>query len=105
MGTEQTTDIKRFKQVREENGFTQAEFAGLLGINNSTADIERGKTKLSGKVVAELLKQFGINPLWLFGESHIKFIAIENRDVSPKVITLDAAGNDNIVLVLCSLTL
>lgn len=99
MGTEQTTDIKRFKQVREENGFTQAEFAGLLGINNSTADIERGKTKLSGKVVAELLKQFGINPLWLFGESNQKYLQVSKGDVSPKVISLNSAENENIVLV------
>lgn len=99
MGTDQTIDVKRFKQVREEHSFTQAEFANLLGINNSTADIERGRTKLSGKVVAELLKQFGINPLWLFGESNQKFLQVSQGDVSPKVISLNSAENENIVLV------
>ena len=47
--------VKRFTEIRRDKGFTQAEFASLLGISNTTADIERGRTKLSGKVVAELL--------------------------------------------------
>ena len=57
--------VKRFIAIRKELGFTQAEFANRLGITSTTADIERGRTKLSGKVVAELLKQFKVNPLWL----------------------------------------
>lgn len=99
MGTDLQLEVKRFKQVREENGFTQSEFAKLLGINNSTADIERGRTRLSGRVVSELLRQFGINPLWIFGESNQKFLQISKGDVSPKVISLDSAENENIVLV------
>lgn len=99
MGTEISIEVKRFKQVRDENNFTQTEFAALLGIKNSTADIERGRTKLSGKVVAELLKQFGINPLWLFGESNQKYLQVSKGDVSPKVISLNSAENENIVLV------
>ena len=93
-------EIKHFKEVREENNFTQAEFAEILGIKNSTADIERGRTKLSGKVVAELLRQFGINPLWLFGDSGQKYLKISKGDVSPKVVTVDRDGdNENIVMV------
>ena len=41
--------IKRFTDIRRDLGYTQAEFAELLGISNTTADIERGRTKLSGK--------------------------------------------------------
>ena len=99
MGTDVSIEVKRFKQVRDENNFTQAEFANVLGINNSTADIERGKTKLSGKVIAELLKQFGINPLWLFGESNQKYLQVSKGDVSPKVVSLNSAEEENIVLV------
>lgn len=99
MGTAASIEIKHFKEVREENNFTQTEFASLLGIKNSTADIERGRTRLSGKVVAELLRQFGINPLWLFGDSGQKYLKISQGDVSPKVITVDNADNENIVLV------
>ncbi|MBP2832444.1 XRE family transcriptional regulator [Aquimarina sp. U1-2] len=95
--TDQT--IKRFKQIREENHYTQSDFAQVLQIKNSTADIERGKTKISGKVVAKLLQEFNVNPLWLFGESNQKKIQLYQGDVSPKVITIDSQNNENIVLV------
>lgn len=99
MGTPGTIEIKHFKEVREEHNYTQTEFANVLGIKNSTADIERGRTKLSGKVVAELLRQFGINPLWLFGDSGQKYLQLSKGDVSPKVVTVDNADHENIVLV------
>ncbi|CAM4241336.1 XRE family transcriptional regulator [Gillisia limnaea] len=99
MGTDNTIEIKRFKEIRDDHNFTQSEFAALLGIKNSTADIERGRTKLSGKIVAELLSQFEINPLWLFGDSSQKYLAVNNGDVSPKVITLNSSEEENIILV------
>ena len=89
----------RFKQLREELGFTQQTFAEILGAGSTTADIERGKTKISGKIVAVLMGQFNINPLWLFGESAEKYINNRVGDVSPRVITLDSNGEDNIILV------
>ncbi|GAA0717594.1 hypothetical protein GCM10009430_14690 [Aquimarina litoralis] len=91
--------IQRFKSIREENHFTQSDFARVLDIKNSTADIERGKTKISGKVVSKLLQEFGVNPLWLFGESDQKKIQLHNGDVSPKMVTVDSENNENIVLV------
>jgi len=80
-------------------GYTQAEFAALIGVSNTTADIERGRTKLSGKVVSELLKQFKINPLWLFGESEQQYLETSNTSVIPKVVTVDVSENENMVLV------
>lgn len=91
--------IKRFTDVRRDLGFTQAEFAEKLGISNTTADIERGRTKLSGKVVAELLKQFKINPLWLFGESNQQLLETSRVSVIPKVVTVNSSDRDNMVLV------
>ncbi|NNE03283.1 MAG: LexA family transcriptional regulator [Eudoraea sp.] len=91
--------IKRFTDIRRDLGYTQAEFAALLGVSNTTADIERGRTKLSGKVVAELLKQFKINPLWLFGESEQQYLESSNTSVIPKVVTVDSSDNENMVLV------
>ncbi|MFT4831562.1 MAG: SOS-response transcriptional repressor LexA [Psychroserpens sp.] len=92
-------EVKRFTDVRRDLGYTQSEFAKLLGISSTTADIERGRTKLSGKVVAELLRQFKINPLWLFGESTNQYLATSNVSVIPKVVTVDANENENMVLV------
>lgn len=91
--------IQRFKQIREEQRCTQSDFAKLLGINNSTADIERGKTKISGEIVSKLLKEFQVNPLWLFGESSQKNLNLKSADVSPKVVTVDMDDNENMVLV------
>lgn len=99
MGTDVTQEVKRFKEIRDDHNFTQSEFAEVLGIKNSTADIERGRTKLSGKIVAELLKRFGVNPLWLFGESSQKYLAVNKGDVSPKVVTVSNSEEENIVLV------
>ena len=92
-------EVKRFTDVRRDLGYTQSEFAKLLGISNTTADIERGRTKLSGKVVAELLRQFKINPLWLFGEGTNQYLSTSNVSVIPKVVTVDANENENMVLV------
>ncbi len=96
---DQELTIKRFTEVRRELGYTQAEFAQLLGISSTTADIERGRTKLSGKVVAELLKTFKINPLWLYGESEQQYLETANVNVIPKVVTVDSSDRDNMVLV------
>lgn len=92
-------EARRFKKVREEQNQTQQSFAEILGIGATTADIERGKTKISGKVVMELLRQFNINPLWLFGHSYTKIVNIDGGDVSPKVITLTPDDQETIALV------
>lgn len=91
--------LKRFTDIRRDLGYTQAEFAKLIGVSNTTADIERGRTKLSGKVVSELLRQFKVNPLWLFGESENKYLETSNTSVIPKVVTVDSEDRENMVLV------
>ncbi len=92
-------EATRFKALREELRHTQQSFADLLDIGATTADIERGKTKITGKIVMELMGQFNINPLWLYGKSFEKYIDISRGDVSPKVVTVDTSGNDSILLV------
>ena len=92
-------EIKRFKQVREEQNLTQTEFAKAFGINNSTADIERGKTRLLGSVVSQLLKKYKVNPLWLYGESFQKELSLQNQSLMPKVITVNNNEKENMLLV------
>ena len=99
MKAELSIEVQRFKQVRDEQNLTQTEFAEVLGVKNSTADIERGRTKLSGHVVMQLLKQYNINPLWLFGESRQKEIDLYRNDTLPKVVTVNNEGQDNISMV------
>lgn len=99
MGNEHAIEVQRFTILRRELGYTQTEFAKLLEISNTTADIERGKTKLSGRVVTTLLKEFNVNPLWLFGESNEPKLNTKSTSVIPKIVTVDAAENENMVLV------
>jgi DNA-binding XRE family transcriptional regulator len=99
MNKEVSIEARRFKKVREELQYTQQTFAELLDIGSTTADIERGKTKITGKIIMELLRQFQINPLWLYGQSISQYIDSNGGDVSPKVITIDQHENDTILLV------
>lgn len=91
-------EIIRFKEIRESLSHTQQSFAALLGVKNSTADIERGKSKISGSIVVELMDQFKINPLWLFGKSTQRTLALQ-ANTAPKVLTVDSQNNDSMVLV------
>lgn len=93
------SEIRRFKEIREDHNFTQSEFAEQLGIKNSTADIERGRTKLSGRVVTELLRLFQVNPLWIYGFSNQKHLNTDKGDISPKVVVVDKEDNENMLLV------
>lgn len=93
------SEIRRFKEIREDHNFTQTEFAEQLGIKNSTADIERGRTKLSGRVITELLRLFSVNPLWIYGYSNQKHLNTDKGDVSPKVVVVDKDDQENMVLV------
>ncbi|MDP2687783.1 MAG: LexA family transcriptional regulator [Aequorivita sp.] len=99
METQLTIEAQRFKKIREELRHTQQSFAELLDIGATTADIERGKTKITGKIVMELMNQFNINPLWIYGKSFEKHIDTSRGDVSPKVLTIDSTGEDSILLV------
>lgn len=94
-----SSEIRRFKEIRDDHGMTQAEFAESLGIKHSTADIERGRTKLSGQIVAELLRLYQVNPLWLFGYSNQKHLDVNKGDVSPKVVLVDREDQENMVMV------
>ena len=88
-------EAKKLKILRDDLGLSQTELAERLGLK-TTADLERGKTRITGSIVKELLKQFQINPLWLYGESKKKNLY---PDVLPKMISVNEEGAENIVLV------
>ncbi len=98
MAQEISIEAQRFKKVREDLGKTQAEFAQLLDAGATTADIERGKKKITGKIVTELLRQFNINPLWLYGSSYNKHLET-TQNTAPKIITMDASERENMIMV------
>jgi phage repressor protein C with HTH and peptisase S24 domain len=99
MTNEISIETQRFKQLRLELNLTQQAFADALELKGSIADIERGKTKLSGSIVTKLLQLYNVNPLWIYGESTKKYLNQDGGSVSPKVITLNSDRNENIVMV------
>ncbi len=90
---------KRLRLVRESLNETQASFAEKLGVGNTTTDYERGRTKLSGVLVVNLLNLYHINPLWLYGKSEQKYLNPDSTDVSPQVISIENTGQENILMV------
>ncbi|MBD3582484.1 XRE family transcriptional regulator [Flavobacterium selenitireducens] len=98
MAEELLIETLRFRQLRQELNMTQQAFAKALRIKGSIADIERGKTRLSGAVVARLLQVYSINPLWLYGESEQRHLEV-TVPLMPKVVTLDVESNENIAMV------
>ena len=99
METPDEIAAKRIKKYRESLNLTQKDFAELLEIKNNIADIERGRTKISGYVLVQLIKKCELNPLWLYGNSPFKNINQLQTNVSPKTITLNSEKKENMVLV------
>lgn len=92
-------ESKRLRILREEMGLTQMAFAEKFDIGATSADIERGRTKLSGHLVMRLLREHHINPLWLYGESEQKHLNPHSQDVAPKLVSVDNIGQQNIIMV------
>ena len=90
---------QRFSLLRKELGYTQSEFGEYLGLSGSTADIERGKTKVPGFVVAKLFEDHQINPSWLFESSDLMRLTSGKSSLVPKVITVNSEDKENVLLV------
>jgi len=91
-------EARRLKQIREELEMTQALFGRSLGIS-TTYDIERGRTKLGGELVYKLLRDYKVNPLWLYGSSAQKYLNLKSKETLPAVITIANEGFENILMV------
>lgn len=93
-----STDAKRLKALREDLEMTQAELGHELGIK-TTYDLERGKTKISGVIVCQLMAQYHINPLWLYGKSQQKYIQTNDKTLLPHVISVKENDNENMWMI------
>jgi transcriptional regulator with XRE-family HTH domain len=96
---ELSIEAQRIKTIRESLKMTQIQFAEELGIKSTSVEMERGRTRITGEVVMQLLEKYNVNPLWLYGRSKKKHLNPNHTDVIPKVISINAEGNENIVLV------
>jgi SOS-response transcriptional repressor LexA len=90
---------KRLKKIRQAFDLTQKDFGNQLGWHTSTADLERGKIKIPGIVITNLLDKFSINPLWVYGKSDQMYLNLHKHQVNPSVISVNSSDEENILMV------
>mgnify|MGYP003625224333 CR=1 FL=1 len=76
--------LKRFIDLRRELGYTQADFAALIGVSNTTADIERGRTKLSDTSWYQQLPAFDL-PIPEFRNATYRGFQVEGDSMLPNL--------------------
>ncbi len=65
--------IKRIRELREDNDYTQREVAALLSVGQRTyADYEYGKTRIPLDSVIILAKFYDVDMNYICGISHVK---------------------------------
>lgn len=89
--------IKRLQIIRETLGFTIKDFTERLAFP-SYESIETDVNDLPGALVAKLMQEFSINPLWLYGESNLRFLDT-SFNTAPIFIALDEAEEEGIIMV------
>lgn len=71
---------KQIKELREVLGYSQAKLAKILGVHVQTISrYERGEVIPSAEILARILVELDISPLWLF--TGVGSIYNDNRDV------------------------
>lgn len=89
--------VARLKTIRKSLGFTIKDFAEGLAYPTYEA-VETGNDDLPGVLVAKLMQKHAINPLWLYGESSLRFLDT-SHNTAPLFITLDESEEESILMV------
>ena len=77
------SDYKRLKEVREENRYTQKEFAEILDLKQAKVrDIEVGRGKLSMEILVKIEDEFNINLRWLLTGRGNKYLNEDAANVN-----------------------
>jgi len=128
MGRNQVAE--RLKRFRESLNLTQAEMAEAMHMKQgSYSDVERGKVKVSGELLKQLIQEYRISPIWLYegtgkttlenvhlnvhpnvhpksknqNETYINSVyeeqALYQRVAMPSVVTVDETGRNTIPVI------
>ncbi|HLW15256.1 MAG TPA: S24 family peptidase [Flavobacteriaceae bacterium] len=89
--------IKRMRIIREALGYGVEDFAKKLEYPLYES-VEKDGNDIPGILIAKLMSVFSINPLWLYGESNMRFLET-TTSTAPKFITLDAEEEEGILMV------
>jgi transcriptional regulator with XRE-family HTH domain len=97
------TLAQRIKILRKQLGMSQTEFAGEIGITQtSLSQIEGEKNGISYDVYKAIVAKFSVDPLWLMdgkGEMFRSLDAQQRSGAIPLVVQVSADDEENIVLV------
>lgn len=98
------TQIDRLKQARLQIGMNQEETAKTSGLTQKDISLlESGKKKFIPPEYIHFLYKNGTDLNWLFGgaskKSEVSMVLEPHVDYQPLVLTIDKAGEDNILLV------
>lgn len=74
----------RVKAVRTEKGKSMEEFGKILNVSRPAISmIESGKNNVSERIIADIVREFGVNELWLrTGEGEMFKTATRNEEIS-----------------------
>lgn len=90
---------ERIKQIRREQGLTQAEFAERIGLKqNSIALIESGKRNISDQAVLSICREYGVNEEWLRTGDGDKFIPDSNDELEALAKKYDLSNADQVLI-------
>lgn len=90
--------IRRLQVIRETLGYGVEDFAKRLDYP-LYASVESSENDIPGILIAKLMKVFSINPLWLYGESNMRFLDVSSN-TAPKFIALDAQEEEEGILMV-----
>lgn len=81
---------KRIKQIREDKGLTQAEFANKIGMKRGAYSmLELGKGAPSLEILVQIAKIFGTDYQWLLEGKKVKINAQPNAQLNAQPIVED----------------
>lgn len=90
--------LKRMQIAREALGYGVEDFTKKLAYPLYQS-VESGENDIPGILVAKLMHIFSINPLWLYGESSIRFLDL-SANTAPKFIYLDEDNKEEGILMV-----
>jgi len=72
---------KRLKQIREELGISQTDFANRIGMKQPyLSALEAGKNEVTAKIISLLVEHFQVSADWLITGKSKKFISYSNEE-------------------------
>lgn len=95
--------LKRLKQARIDANLTHEEVAKKLGYSSSSTigNYEAGRREISGEILFELAKLYGVSLTWLYGQNNDKNLSVtklDDRELKLILAFREANEEDKIII-------